>query len=61
MMAECFIIKFWQTDMSRKEKKFLKDIWVWLRTVQNLTVEEADLAMMLSVDEYDALIESGAV
>ena len=46
--------------MSRKEKKFLKDIWVWLRTVQNLTVEEADLAMMLSVDEYDALIESGA-
>ena len=60
MMAECFIIKFWQTDMSRKEKKFLKDIWVWLRTVQNLTVEEADLAMMLSVDEYDALIESGA-
>jgi hypothetical protein len=46
--------------MSKSDKAFLKKIWVWLRIDQGLSVEEADLAMMLSVEEYDELIDGGA-
>lgn len=42
--------------MSRQHKTFLKKTWIWLRTDQGLSVQEADLAMMLTVEEYDTLI-----
>ena len=56
-MAEFCIIKYWQIDMTRKDKAFLKKIWVWLRTDQGLTIAQAEKAMDLDVEEFDALID----
>jgi hypothetical protein len=46
--------------MSKKEKSYLLKVWTWLRTEQGLTLEQAEQAMNLSVEEYDALIDGGA-
>lgn len=56
-MAEFCIIKYWQIDMAKKDKTFLKKIWIWLRTDQGLTIAQAEKAMNLDVEEFDALID----
>ena len=56
-MAEFCIIKCWQIDMTKKDKTFLKKIWIWLRTDQGLTIAQAEKAMNLDVEEFDALID----
>lgn len=46
--------------MSKQDLALLLKTWKQLRGVQNLTIEQAILAMNLSVHEYDELIEAGA-
>jgi hypothetical protein len=45
--------------MSKKETTFLIRTWNWLRS-QGYTISDADKAMNLTVEEYDALIDRGA-